>query len=138
VFPTQRGCWLRRSDFDRRVFRPAIDGNLHLADPPVRTYPVKPGLTFHGLRHSHKTWMIADGIPEIAQARRLGHRLDNRIVETYSHVAPEVERRLIRRLERRWNQARATSTPHRHQQPARRDTPAQLTPTATKWWETRG
>jgi hypothetical protein len=50
--------------------------------------------------------MIADGIPEIAQARRLGHRLDNRIVETYSHVAPEVERRLLRCLERRWWKAR--------------------------------
>jgi integrase len=111
IFTTQRGCWLRRSDFDRRVFRPAIDGNLHLAGPPVPTYPVKPGLTFHGLRHSHKTWMIADGIPEIAQARRLGHRLDNRIVETYSHVAPEVERRLLRRLERRWSKARTAVNP---------------------------
>ena len=53
--------------------------------------------------------MIADGIPEIAQARRLGHRLDNRIIEPYSHVAPEVERRLISRLERRWHKARATT-----------------------------
>jgi integrase len=106
VFTSQRGCWLRRSDFDRRIFRPAIDGNLHQHNPVVRTYPVQPGLTFHGLRHSHKTWMIADGIPEIAQARRLGHRLDNRLVETYSHVAPEVERRLIRALERRWHKAR--------------------------------
>ena len=111
VFTTPRGCWLRRSDFGRQVFRPAIDGNLHRANAAVRTYPVKPGLTFHGLRHSHKTWMIADGIPEIAQARRLGHRLDNRIVEAYSHVAPEVERRLMRSLERRWHKARATTNP---------------------------
>ncbi|ONI92074.1 hypothetical protein ALI144C_00145 [Actinosynnema sp. ALI-1.44] len=111
VFPTPRGWWRRRTDFDRRMFRPAIDGNLHKAEPPTRTYPVRPGLTFHGLRHSHRTWMIADGIPEIAQARRLGHRLDNRIVETYSHVAPEVERRLMRCLERRWHKARATTNP---------------------------
>ncbi|MDX8036002.1 tyrosine-type recombinase/integrase [Lentzea sp. BCCO 10_0856] len=111
VFTTPRNCWLRRSDFDRRVFRPAIDGNLHRANAAVRTYPVKPGLTFHGLRQSHKTWMIADGIPEIAQARRLGHRLDNRIVEAYSHVAPEVERRVMRYLERRWHKARATTNP---------------------------
>lgn len=64
--------------------------------------------------------MIADGIPEIAQARRL----DNRIIETYSHVAPEVEKR-----ERRWHKARAavehTNPPltpvqdqHRHPRPA--------------------
>jgi integrase len=53
--------------------------------------PVKPGLTFHGLRHGHKTWMIADGVPEVAQARRLGHILGDRIQDTYSHVAAEVE-----------------------------------------------
>ncbi len=64
----------------------------------------RPGLTFHGLRHSHKTWLIAGGAPENAQAWRLGH-LDNRVIETYSHVAPEVERRLLEDLERRWHTA---------------------------------
>jgi len=50
---------------------------------------------------------FADGIPEIAQAKRLGHHLSNRLVETYSHVAPEIETRLLRGLEQRWKQARA-------------------------------
>jgi integrase len=36
---------------------------------------VKPGLTFHGLRHSHNTWMIDDGIMDVARARRLGHHV---------------------------------------------------------------
>jgi integrase len=75
----------------------------------VHTYPIVPGLTFHGLRHSHKTWLIADGTPEIAQARRLGHHLDNRIIETYSHIAPEVEQRLLNALERRWRKAVTTT-----------------------------
>jgi integrase len=70
---------------------------------------VQPGLTFHGFRHSHKTWLIADGMPEIAQARRLGHHLDNRVVETYSHVAPEVEARLLHGLEVRWHNTIAAS-----------------------------
>src|SRR5437763_11040528 len=104
--PVRVGAGCDAATFDRRVFRPAIDGTLHLTGAAVPIPPVRPGLTFHGLRHSHKTWMIADGIPEIAQARRLGHRLDNRIAETYSHVAPEVERRLIHCLERRWREAR--------------------------------
>jgi integrase len=86
VFTSPLGYPLRRSDFDRRVFRPSVDG-----DTRKGTQPVRPGLTFHGLRHSHKTWLIADGIPEIAQARRLGHHLSNRLVETYSHVAPEID-----------------------------------------------
>ncbi|WP_125680946.1 hypothetical protein [Amycolatopsis sp. WAC 04182] len=55
---------------------PSADGNLRRSDAAVSIEPVRQRLTFHGLRHSHKTWMIADGIPEIAQARRLGHRLD--------------------------------------------------------------
>ena len=45
--------------------------------------------------------MIADGDPEVAQARRLGHILGDRIQETYSHVAAEVETRL-EGLEERW------------------------------------
>ena len=34
--------------------------------------PVKPGLTVHGLRHGHKTWMADDGIPEILAEQRTG------------------------------------------------------------------
>lgn len=109
VFASPEGDWLRRSNFARRVLRPATDGNLHVTQPRIRSVPVELGLTFHGFRHSHKTWLIADGMPEIAQARRLGHHLDNRVVETYSHVAPEVEHRLLDALERRWHDAIAAS-----------------------------
>jgi len=58
-----------------------------------------------------KTWLIADGIPEIAQAKRLGHHLSNRLVEVYSHVAPEIETKLLRGLERRWKQAATSRRP---------------------------
>ncbi|HZC53704.1 MAG TPA: tyrosine-type recombinase/integrase [Mycobacterium sp.] len=102
VFAGPHGGWLRRSNLDRRVLRPAADGNLDQPHVTVRVEPVCPGLTFHGLRHSHKTWLIADGVPEIAQARRLGHHLPDRVVETYSHVAPEVEQRLLDGLQARW------------------------------------
>jgi integrase len=122
VFTSRLGCRLRRSTFDRRVFRPAVDGSPH-----KRTQPVRPGLTFHGLRHSHKTWMIADHIPEIAQARRLGHHLANRLAEVYSHVAPEIETEVLKSLERRWYYARQTRRPAdnrpRHKPPTRRSTP---------------
>jgi integrase len=77
----------------------------------VRTEPVKPGLTFHGLRHSHKTWMIADLVPEIAQATRLGHTLQNKIQQTYSHVAAQVEQRLLDGLQASWEKAIANAEP---------------------------
>jgi integrase len=132
VFTSPLGCRLRRSTFDRRVFRPAVDG-----DHRHGLHPVRPGLTFHGLRHSHKTWLIADNIPEIAQAKRLGHHLTNRLVEVYSHVAPEIETRLLHSLEQRWHQAhqpqqkrwptynrprRRPITPAPHTAPAQRTT----------------
>lgn len=105
VFPTPDGGWHRRSNFARRAFRPAAHGNAEQPRPAVVLPAVRPGLTFHGLRHSHKTWMIADQIPEIAQAQRLGHILDDKITQTYSHVADEVRHRLLRALQDRWEKA---------------------------------
>ncbi|WP_083754180.1 tyrosine-type recombinase/integrase [Actinosynnema sp. ALI-1.44] len=132
VFTSPLGCRLRRSTFDRRVFRPSVDGDARHGLDPVR-----PGLTFHGLRHSHKTWLIADDILEIAQAKRLGHHLANRLVEVYSHVAPEIETRLLRGLEQRWHQAHqpqiqqkrrpTDNRPHRRPTTAPHTAPAQRT-----------
>ncbi|WP_435120875.1 hypothetical protein [Amycolatopsis thermoflava] len=84
--------------------------------PEVRVQPILPGLRFHDLRHSHKTWMIADGIPEVAQSRRLGHRIPDEIRDVYSNVAAEVGARLLDSLERRWHDAVATV--HEHHGPA--------------------
>src|SRR3954454_4739315 len=109
VFTSHRGEPHRRSNFGRRALRPATEGTGYLAAPPVRLEPAKPGLTFHGLRHSHKTWMIADGVPEVAQSRRLGHTLGDRIQDTSSHVAAEVEHRLLAGLQERWDKAVADS-----------------------------
>jgi integrase len=119
VFTTPDGHWHRRSNFSRRAFRPSADGTVDTdREPDVfeprrtswGTEAVKLGLTFHGLRHSHKTWMIADAVPEVAQSRRLGHVLHDKIQETYSHVAAEVERGLLDNLEDRWLKAVANST----------------------------
>ena len=37
------------------------------ADTPLACWlPIRPGLTPHRLRHSHKTWMVEDGIPKFS------------------------------------------------------------------------
>jgi hypothetical protein len=115
VFPNETGGFLWRHSWRSRTFNPAFDGNLEIADPAVRTYPIRPGLTFHELLHSHKTWLIAAGVPEVAQARRLGHRMDKRVVEVYSHVADEVEVQLQAALNRYGSTpaARSPNTPLR-------------------------
>jgi integrase len=96
VFTGADGGLLRRSNFSRRVWRPATDGN-----PRRTTAPVIPGMHFHDLRHTHKTWMIEDGVPEVAQAKRLGHRLAG-VRGIYSHVTPAVEQHLVDGLQTRW------------------------------------
>ena len=76
VFCGTRGGYQRRSNFNRRAWRPAVDAN------PTRGLPA-----------------IEDGIPEIAQARRLGHRLPG-VRGIYSHATPTMEQAI-------------TDTPHR-------------------------
>jgi integrase len=63
--------------------------------------PILAGMHFHDLRHTHKTWLIEDGIPEIVQARRLGHRLSG-VRGIYSHVTPAMRRHVIDALQARW------------------------------------
>ncbi|KAA2262867.1 tyrosine-type recombinase/integrase [Solihabitans fulvus] len=110
VFVTPDGALHRRSNFSRRAMRPCADGNLHRKNPDMRLQPIAPGMTFHGLRHSHKTWMIEDAIAEIAQALRLGHVMGDKVRETYSHVAATVEARLLQCLQDRWDKAALNST----------------------------
>jgi integrase len=96
VFCGARGGLLRRSSMSRRVFGPAVNGSPRTGLPPVIA-----GMHFHDLRHTHKTWLIEDDIPEIAQAKRLGHRLPG-VRGIYSHVTPAMQQRIVDALERRW------------------------------------
>ncbi len=97
VFVGSRGGHQRRSNFNRRTWTPAATGQPHHGIPPIVA-----GMHFHDLRHSHKTWLIEDDIPEIAQARRLGHRLPG-VRGIYSHVTPAMQHRILQALQHRWD-----------------------------------
>ncbi len=97
VFAGAHGGYLRRSNVNRRTWTPAIGGNPDRGLPPVIA-----GMHFHDLRHTHKTWLIEDDIPEIAQAKRLGHRLPG-IRGVYSHVTPAMQHRITEALQARWS-----------------------------------
>ncbi|MFC6883601.1 MULTISPECIES: hypothetical protein [Actinomadura] len=68
--------------------------------------PIKPGLTPHGLRHSHKVWMDEDGMPEILKHDRMGQVMPG-IGGVYSHVSPAMRADLVDALQRRWENALA-------------------------------
>jgi len=158
--PGPDGGHYRRSNYARRVFRPACDG-LYLSEngrprrviisdvtawpgipaaawPPALPegtwspprgrgiqpipsgtplscwLPVKPGLTLHGLRHGHKTWMAEDGIPEILAEQRLGHDVPG-MRGLYAHASPRMRDELAAALQARWDEslrARASFASH--------------------------
>lgn len=94
---------------------PCPGGGFPPADPPVLAawVPVKAGLTPHGLRHSHKTWMIEDRVPEILAETRLGHEVGG-IRGVYSHVSGQMREELKAALQARWEEslkARAALSP---------------------------
>ncbi|MEU5691974.1 tyrosine-type recombinase/integrase [Actinosynnema sp. NPDC020468] len=69
--------------------------------------PILPWLTFHEGRHSHSTWMIEDGIPEVARRARLGHKMKG-IARIYDHVTSVMLDQLDEALEARWRSSLLT------------------------------
>ena len=71
-------------------------------DVPLACWlPLKTGLTPHGLRHSHKTWMAEDGIPEILAEQRLGHEVPG-MRGLYAHASARMRDDLKAALQTRW------------------------------------
>ena len=97
--------WIAKWQDDNRVEQSATYTSEHKAVMAVARNDKSPSMHFHDLRHTHKTWLIEDGVPEIAQAKRLGHKMRG-VQGIYSHVTPEVERRLVAGLQARWERAR--------------------------------
>jgi integrase len=132
VFLGPRGGHHHRTNYYRRQWTPAVEGRRpvdkgdakpvyvrveglpwpgrpvvgrnNAARAEAAWLAIEPGLTPHGLRHSHKTWMIDDGIPEVASFERLRHKLGG-IRGVYSHVTPEMRQRILDGLEERWQGA---------------------------------
>lgn len=46
------------------------------------------GLTYHGLRHTHATWLLVNGVDVKTVSNRLGHADEAITVKTYAHRMP--------------------------------------------------
>lgn len=91
-----------RTNFARRIFRPACDG-----DPAQGWAPLCPGLTFHDLRRVHRTWMDEHKVDEVVRAKRLGHLLGD-IRDHYTTLTYTMAEPLLIALQRRWEEAGGT------------------------------
>ncbi len=59
------------------------------------------GLTPHGLRHGHQTWMDEDRIADVLKSERMGHEVPG-MRGVYSHVSTAMRAELTAALQERW------------------------------------
>jgi integrase len=87
VFPSPTGQMWRRDNFMARVFRPAVK-RAELA-----------GLTFHDLRHTCASLLIATGANPLEVAAQLGHKDARLVFQRYGHLYPGAAERAVQRLD---------------------------------------
>jgi integrase len=80
VFPSPAGAMWRKDNFMARMFRPA-----------VRRAELD-GLTFHDLRHTYASLMVAAGVTPHVIAEQLGHRDARLVLQRYGHLYPGASR----------------------------------------------
>lgn len=77
------GIWgnpIHAGNFIRRYFKPLLKASN-----------INEAFTFHGLRHTHATMLLRQGVnPKIVQ-ERLGHGSIKITMDTYSHVLPDMQ-----------------------------------------------
>jgi integrase len=96
VFTAANGGLHSRTNFRRRVWVPALAGNTEQGWGPIQ-----PGMHFHDLRHTHKTWLIEDDVPRVVQLDRLGHKPQD-VSDRYSHVTRPMIEAMLAALQARW------------------------------------
>jgi integrase len=87
IFPAPSGSIWQKDNFMSRVFRPA-----------VRRAGLD-GLTFHDLRHTCASLMIAAGANPLEVAAQLGHKDARLVLQRYGHLYPGASARAAQRLD---------------------------------------
>lgn len=63
--------------------------------------PLRPGLTPHGLRHGHQTWLDELGTRYVLQSERMGHEVPG-MRGVYAHITPRMRAELRDSLQELW------------------------------------
>lgn len=103
VFAAPTGGPIRRNNFRRRVWRPAVRDSV--GEP----------CTFHDLRHTHAALLIAQGEhPKVIQ-ERLGHASIRTTLDTYGHLFSGLDEAAAERLDATWRGSRVDAVWTRRQ-----------------------
>ena len=91
IFTSDDSTPLRRSNFRRRVWLPAI-----------KAAGLPSSATFHALRHTCASWLIADGANPLEVAEKLRHTRVSTTLGVYGHLFEGVDQKLDSLLEARF------------------------------------
>lgn len=78
VFTAPRGGAILHRTFWSRVWLPAVSH-------------IEPRPRIHDLRHSHASWLLAQGVPIHVVSMRLGHESIQTTVNVYGHLLPDAQ-----------------------------------------------
>lgn len=79
VFETATGRVVRHNNFYNRIWIPAAERAALAPRPRI-----------HDARHTHASWLLAQGIPIHVVQARLGHESITTTVDTYGHLVPDL------------------------------------------------
>jgi integrase len=104
VFLGQRNAHHRRSNYAMRIVRPSprrTAGTRNGKDGTADRLHLRPGLTPHGLRHGHQTWLDELGVRYVLQSERMGHEVPG-MRGVYTHITPRMRAELRDGLQELW------------------------------------
>ena len=71
------------SDLEGKPFLPST---ISMAWGSFAEHAGMPEVTFHALRHTHASWLIANGVDVVTISKRLGHANPNITLGVYAHL----------------------------------------------------
>jgi integrase len=103
VFPDRIGGFMRRQNFNRRDFAHALKRAAEASTLDFSTH------SFHDLRHTCASLLLAEGEAITRVSQRLGHATVKTTLEVYAHAIPQDEERPAVRFEQRRRSSGNTS-----------------------------
>jgi integrase len=95
----QDGMLIRHKSVAERC---AGSGSRPAEPAPIASWlSLRPGLTPHGLRHGHQTWLDDLGVRYVLQSERMGHEVPG-MRGVYSHITPRMRVELKTGLQELW------------------------------------
>lgn len=82
------------------TYRPLVDSVIYKTWVTTVKKAGLPYITIHGLRHSHASWLIGNGVNIVAVSKRLGHTNIQQTLTTYTHLLESNSAEMMEKIEK--------------------------------------